>query len=736
MAYNVIKSAGGPLVINNLGLSEVSVEAATASSIPLTIKSAASQSASLTEWQDSNENVVLKIGPRIAQNNATVFELNPSKQLNQGSIFKIWGYESSNVDVQQSHDALIDSSLSSPNIRWIGSLNISGTIYNPDGRITFTPTYDNGGYLKLGILDSEGLRIWRHENRTPIVGINSALTTAQLNVEPNWSGKVGVLVRGVASQSANLTEWQDSTGVAKARITASGEFSCPGGTNSQTFGPGATAAGGSSVAIGQSSTASSSSSVAVGTSSTVAATGIAIGAVSNGGLSDAVAVGYSATANAGGGSTRNVAVGSSASAWNRSVAIGWTASTTGAGGIAIGAGAVAGEAEFVATSTSNPITNVYFGDGKSHVTPATYTIHGTSGAGTNIVGGNLILAPGKSTGNATPASVVIQNTVATTSGSTAQTLSDVLVVQNGVVSIERGYLGDVSGTWLSLKHDNAAPALTLDAVMPGVNHYYNKISSTAGSNTTTTGRSRSLLLDCNSRTDSSSNPELNSICMVNAHNESAAITAATLFGVFNNGARRFQITANGSTYIGTGSGVPSGQLHVVANSSSTIGTVVQGAASQSVNLQEWQDSSGAVLAEIESGGKFKVRMAGGSSLLSSYEAARIYTSNSSYHIVANAGGTIHVKKWNASTSTYNAGVISDHPYVSFNTGTHFSILAGGDNGFGSGTSIAQFDEDATAGNTRFILYDVDSGQPQRVKVGANGTGPGGTGRALYIDDTV
>lgn len=46
----------------------------------------------------------------------------------------------------------------------------------------------------------------------------------------------------------------------------------------------------------------------------------------------------------------------------------------------------------------------------------------------------------------------------------------------------------------------------------------------------------------------------------------------------------------------------------------------------------------------------------------------------------------------------------------------------------------EFDGSATAGHTRFLIYDVDSGLLQRVKVGANGTGPGGTGRALYIDN--
>lgn len=49
------------------------------------------------------------------------------------------------------------------------------------------------------------------------------------------------------------------------------------------------------------------------------------------------------------------------------------------------------------------------------------------------------------------------------------------------------------------------------------------------------------------------------------------------------------------------------------------------------------------------------------------------------------------------------------------------------------TSQIQGDLDNTAGNTRLIVYDVDTGGMQRVRVGANGTGPGGSGRALYLD---
>lgn len=46
----------------------------------------------------------------------------------------------------------------------------------------------------------------------------------------------------------------------------------------------------------------------------------------------------------------------------------------------------------------------------------------------------------------------------------------------------------------------------------------------------------------------------------------------------------------------------------------------------------------------------------------------------------------------------------------------------------------QVDGNATAGNTRLLIYDVNSATLERVKVGANATGPGGVGRALYVDN--
>ena len=74
--------------------------------------------------------------------------------------------------------------------------------------------------------------------------------------------------------------------------------------------------------------------------------------------------------------------------------------------------------------------------GSTSATPVNQLFIGPSGSGTNIVGGKLSIGPGKSTGNATPATLVLQGTAAGSSGTTAQTLVDVLtVVREGVVRI-------------------------------------------------------------------------------------------------------------------------------------------------------------------------------------------------------------------------------------------------------------------------------------------------------------
>lgn len=84
-------------------------------------------------------------------------------------------------------------------------------------------------------------------------------------------------------------------------------------------------------------------------------------------------------------------------------------------------------------------------------------------------------------------------------------------------------------------------------------------------------------------------------------------------------------------------------------------------------------------------------------------------------------------------------------YIHNNSFGHLQIgagvrLAGGNssgklqsfNGGVSWVDSIQVDNTTTAGFTRLLVWDIDTNQLQRVKVGAAGTGPGGAGRALYL----
>jgi hypothetical protein len=82
------------------------------------------------------------------------------------------------------------------------------------------------------------------------------------------------------------------------------------------------------------------------------------------------------------------------------------------------------------------INDVYFGKGAKHATATAYRINGTAGTGTNIAGGKVTLAGGKSTGNATPAVAALAASLAGSSGTTTQTLRDGLHIDGNVTAAE------------------------------------------------------------------------------------------------------------------------------------------------------------------------------------------------------------------------------------------------------------------------------------------------------------
>jgi hypothetical protein len=77
-------------------------------------------------------------------------------------------------------------------------------------------------------------------------------------------------------------------------------------------------------------------------------------------------------------------------------------------------------------------------------------------------------------------------------------------------------------------------------------------------------------------------------------------SSATILGRFSSGG---SFLAGGYVQAGSSSANVLGQITAYAGSASVIGAVIRGAASQSANLQEWQNSAGTILAAVDFGGK-------------------------------------------------------------------------------------------------------------------------------------
>lgn len=166
------------------------------------------------------------------------------------------------------------------------------------------------------------------------------------------------------------------------------------------------------VVIGEGTSNSGGGNVLIGSGASITFGAISIGAFSS-------ATGVSGTA---------IGALSSASGF-RSIAIGDEASSPGIESIGIGTRVVADKtSSFVVGSFVSPIIAFYSGHGTTSQSPITWGIYGTEGDGTDIAGGDIIVAGGKGTGAGLGGAVRIQTAPEAGSGITPNTLQDALVL--------------------------------------------------------------------------------------------------------------------------------------------------------------------------------------------------------------------------------------------------------------------------------------------------------------------
>ena len=233
----------------------LNVNAGAANIIPLTVRGVTSQTSDLQQWQNSSGTMLAKIDKdgnfsnsatwgsiattslsAISGNITSTYGLynNLLASTNAGIAVKPWaadipgaivrGYASQSANLQEWQNSA-GSILSS--VSAAGLIRVNNT--NTDAMITATgnSTYDAFRFRNAG-----GLFLWGGGSNNNIYFASTgtfALTggnwvSGRLAVDTGSTGTVGIIVRGQASQTANLQEWQDSAGTVIAYINSEGSI--------------------------------------------------------------------------------------------------------------------------------------------------------------------------------------------------------------------------------------------------------------------------------------------------------------------------------------------------------------------------------------------------------------------------------------------------------------------------------------------------------------------------------
>lgn len=317
-------------------------------------------------------------------------------------------------------------------------------------------------------------------------GSGAVAVGANTDAKANGAIAVG---QGAFARELNTIAIGDTSQAGQTNDASTEQTAIAIGSSAKAYELGCVALGGSTVA-GKNGTSLDPYAVAVGYAALATADyGVAIGPNAESRGSDSVALGRLADAR----ETHSIAIGSNSRAGTTdelatnidSIAIGYSAVADLDGSIAIGSGATVATANVAVIGGNNKqINDLYIGKGETNGSPIDVGIHPTSALGTNIAGGNLEIAGGRSTGTGAGGSILFQTSPAGATGATLNALSTRMQINSsGHVGI-----GNTSGfaTWSSgvpiEVSTNAAIWATGTQLFSMENAYYNsgwKYRSTA-----------------------------------------------------------------------------------------------------------------------------------------------------------------------------------------------------------------------------------------------------------------
>lgn len=395
------------------------------------------------------------------------------------------------------------------------------------------------------------------------LGVGTATPAGMLEINTKLSTNKALIVKAAASQTANLQEWQDSSGTVGARVTSNQEFSNnQSQTQSEAFGENAVVSANRAVAIGYNASAGANG-VAIGWTASNTSGGVSIGDGSESG-SNGLAVGIGSRAT----NSSSIGFGPYATGGVHGVSVGYGA-TTGTYSVAIGRSAIANHTDAIAigrgatTTTNNQlvfgaptfeINDVVFAGGEPRFTlddaTKSFKIRGSASQTANLQewqnSAGTVLAHVDASGDAKFVNKITLNDVSWQRYAGLMQTINKVVIGTGIVD---------NNVLLNLTTGLGLGGIACRAPSAGTNEFF--------------------FIKNYFSTD-----------------------------------RHFSIDSDGRMSLNTGVS-PSGALiegHVL--NSSEKGIVVKAAASQTANLTEWQDSTGTIKANFNSLGQLRFQNQG------------------------------------------------------------------------------------------------------------------------------
>ena len=238
-AWNALLPAATPNFFTNAQLIDATATSSTASATPLIVKGASGQTADLQKWEDNAGTDLITFSSNGAISttaSVTVSGTGVSTQLTTNNL-NFSRNSASYLTNTTIGGLLIHSTTrttSGDTQVWSSSAN-GGLVLNPAGQMLATATPLT---VKASASQTADLQQWQSstgavlseinsagELQVPRIGVGSVMpTTTRLMTTASTATEIPLLVRGAESQSTTLQQWQNSAGSAIAYVGQAGEI--------------------------------------------------------------------------------------------------------------------------------------------------------------------------------------------------------------------------------------------------------------------------------------------------------------------------------------------------------------------------------------------------------------------------------------------------------------------------------------------------------------------------------